>query len=229
MSKLQKMMSTLREHWPIAADELKRLSTKNITLTAKLAQYRASMPTCEEHKPVGGARGGCLICACIKYSYTLSRIDYACGSPNEQIVSGYDVHCDEEEVVKNVRALADKLAAAELALLEAQCKNEALWKWLDGNAEHVPTCGHGAESGCTCGLSDLIYNNPDTSALSAHERRVCGEPVAEVISVDPITGIAKVQMAHQVNGYLIPKIGTKLCIAPTFTTAATTKGQSDVL
>jgi hypothetical protein len=33
----------------------------------------------------------------------LSRIDYLCGDRNDMGVSGYDVHCDEEAVVRHVR------------------------------------------------------------------------------------------------------------------------------
>ena len=68
--------------------------------------YRMAAPLCDEHQPNGGARGGCLVCALQRLQHALSRIDYACGEPNEMKCSGYDVHCDEDAVVTNVlRAL----------------------------------------------------------------------------------------------------------------------------
>ena len=43
-----------------------------------------------------------------KLSAALSRIDYLCGEPNDQQVSGYDVHCNEDEVVKRVAELTER-------------------------------------------------------------------------------------------------------------------------
>jgi hypothetical protein len=43
--------------------------------------------------------------ACVRLAVALSQIDYACGEPNDMRASGYDVHCDEEIVVRNVEAM----------------------------------------------------------------------------------------------------------------------------
>jgi hypothetical protein len=44
--------------------------------------------------------------ACLEMNAALSRIDYACGTPNEMGVSEYDLHCDPVLVVARVEALA---------------------------------------------------------------------------------------------------------------------------
>lgn len=69
---------------------------------SELAAWQAATPLCEKHKPNGGTRGGCLICGLENMSRALSRIDYLCGPPNDMEISAYDVHCNEEEVVKRV-------------------------------------------------------------------------------------------------------------------------------
>ena len=93
-----------------AAEELAAERARADGLEAKLAQYQKEAPLCDAHQPKGGARGNCVICGMMALSSALSRIDYICGEPNEMAVSGYDVHCDEEAVVKNVEALKAKLA-----------------------------------------------------------------------------------------------------------------------
>ncbi len=64
--------------------------------------WRAATPLCEKHLPNGGTRGGCLICGLENMSRALSRIDYLCGPPNDMEISAYDIHCNEDEVVKRV-------------------------------------------------------------------------------------------------------------------------------
>lgn len=81
-----------------------------------LESYARAAPLCEEHQPSWGTRGGCLICALGRLSAALSRIDYACGEPNEQQCSAYDVHCDEDAVVSNVRSTLESLSSAKETL-----------------------------------------------------------------------------------------------------------------
>lgn len=88
---------------------------------AMLIRHKAATPLCHEHMPTGGTRGGCVICAQIKLSGALSRIDYACGPENDQQVSDYDVHCDEDAVVAAVVRMRRELETirAELKALVA--------------------------------------------------------------------------------------------------------------
>ena len=48
---------------------------------------------------------------CIKLSYAIDRIDYACGEPNEMEVSDYAMHQNEERVIQRVK---EKLEALRL-------------------------------------------------------------------------------------------------------------------
>lgn len=89
------------------------LLAENEALRAQLAQHKASLPTCEKHKPDRGARSSCVICAGHALSHALSRIDYACGEPNEMECSDYDLHQNEGEVVKRVVALRAQLALGD--------------------------------------------------------------------------------------------------------------------
>lgn len=66
---------------------------------------------CDKHKPNGGARN-CLVCGCERLSHALSRIDYALGPPNGMGVSDYDLHYDEEAVVKRVENLSNTVRTA---------------------------------------------------------------------------------------------------------------------
>lgn len=79
----------------------------------RLAKYQKAAPLCAKHKPSDGARSGCLVCALEKLSYALSRISYACEPPNEMECSEYDVHCNENEVVKQVQDTLRSLAGKE--------------------------------------------------------------------------------------------------------------------
>lgn len=88
----------------LSREYIAELESEVAALRAELAQHKASLPTCEKHKPDRGARSGCVICSGHALSHALSRIDYACGEPNEMECSDYDVHYNEDEVVKRVVA-----------------------------------------------------------------------------------------------------------------------------
>lgn len=86
----------------------------------ELKRYQYAGGFCEKHKPNGGARS-CIICGIMKLSAALSQISYACEPPNEMEVSGYDVHCNEDAVVRQVqslRALVGRMREALLAYPE---------------------------------------------------------------------------------------------------------------
>lgn len=53
---------------------------------------------------------------CIKLSFAIDRIDYACGEPNEMGVSDYCIHQNEEAVVERVKK---QLEAMREAIKEA--------------------------------------------------------------------------------------------------------------
>lgn len=59
---------------------------------------------------------------CIKLSFAIDRIDYACGEPNEMEVSDYCIHQNEEHVVKRakekIKAMHEAIEAAYGALKE---------------------------------------------------------------------------------------------------------------
>jgi hypothetical protein len=46
---------------------------------------------------------------CIKLSYAIDRIDYACGEPNEMEVSDYAIHQNEDRVVQRVKEKLEAL------------------------------------------------------------------------------------------------------------------------
>lgn len=82
-------------------------------LELELAEAKKAFPWCEEHKPSGGTRSGCPICAIEILNSTISRIDYACEQPNEMGVSQYDIDYNEDRVVKRVQDLMARAAQAE--------------------------------------------------------------------------------------------------------------------
>lgn len=109
-----------------AADELDRL-------TAELDEHKKSAAFCEKHKPNGGHRAMCLVCACQNLSAALSRISYLCGEPNEMECGPYDVHCDESAVVSQVERLTARVAELEkdadqvVRKTAERCREMALW------------------------------------------------------------------------------------------------------
>lgn len=76
---------------------------------AYVQKYKASAPLCAKHE--GGARNGCLVCGLIELSHALSKIDYAMSTPNEMMVSEYDINPDPNMVVDKVINLVQELAA----------------------------------------------------------------------------------------------------------------------
>jgi hypothetical protein len=80
-------------------------------VAAALAHYKAAAPLCDKHQPDGGARSTCLVCGLQAQSAALSKISYLCGPPNEMECGPYDVHCNEEAVIEEVReAVAHSMA-----------------------------------------------------------------------------------------------------------------------
>lgn len=69
-------------------------------------------------------RSGCPYCGLLKLQAALSKIDYACGKPNDMEVSDYDVYYDEDAVVENVK----RALAARSAIGEREGFYEKLWK-----------------------------------------------------------------------------------------------------
>jgi hypothetical protein len=79
-----------------------------------LEEYRKAAPLCDKHKPKGGTRPMCLICILEGLASALSEISYACEEPNEYQCSSYDLHCNEEIVIKQVQQMRERLRAYEL-------------------------------------------------------------------------------------------------------------------
>lgn len=74
---------------------------------------------CEKHRPNGGVRAMCLICAGLKLQAALSRVSYACEEPNEMECSAYDVHADEDAVIEQVKRLKADAVVLRDALTKA--------------------------------------------------------------------------------------------------------------
>lgn len=95
---------------------------------AALLMHQKAAPLCDKHKPTGGSRSVCLICAIRAQQDCLSRISYACGEPNEMEVSSYDWHGDEESVVDQVKALQAWVKVLEDELRNIAQANPSKWE-----------------------------------------------------------------------------------------------------
>ena len=105
--------------WVMATDtfgpEYHAIRAELDRLAARVAELERLAPMCKEHGTGSGTRSGCPYCSLIKQHQALSKIDYLCGPPNDQEVSAYDIHCDEDAVVVSV----DRLAGENKRLREA--------------------------------------------------------------------------------------------------------------
>jgi hypothetical protein len=114
--------TTISCDYVYTTDQLRAaLAAQAEALTAERDALRDAAPLCETHKPNGGKRGVCLVCACQSLSAALSRISYLCGEPNEMGCGPYDVHCEESAVVEQVvalRAERDALVSAGTYMLQ---------------------------------------------------------------------------------------------------------------
>ena len=102
----------------VAEDAVAAQEAEIARLAAALEAHRCLSPLCDEHGSGPGARSGCPYCSLLELSAALSRIDYLCGPPNEMRISGYDVHCDLEAVVKAVARLAAALKRVEAVAVD---------------------------------------------------------------------------------------------------------------
>jgi uncharacterized coiled-coil protein SlyX len=100
----------------------------------RIEELEGAAPLCDKHKPNGGKRAVCLICALQAQSAALSQISYLCVPPNEMEFGPYDLHWDESAVVEQVRAQAKRIAELETALqsekdevFRLQCSHSALY------------------------------------------------------------------------------------------------------
>lgn len=94
---------------------------------AALREHQKAAPLCEEHKPHGGTRSGCLVCGLIAQSRALSEIDYLLGPPNEMHVSEYDLSYNAEAVVQRMRKHRERVARVVEALPESVTRVVAEW------------------------------------------------------------------------------------------------------
>lgn len=107
---------------------------------AELAALRALSPLCEKHSTPGGHRALCLVCAGQKLESALGRISYACEEPNEYECSSYAVHCDEDAVVEQVKALraeCERLRASERSAWNAAVVRDEECERLRKDAERA--------------------------------------------------------------------------------------------
>jgi hypothetical protein len=109
---------------------------------------KKSLNACGEHQPTGGTRASCLVCAVQKLSHAISRMDYACGEPNEMGVSPYDLHYDEDKVVARVEKMCTENAALREAIDRArEC---ARCNYPKSTAGFAPWEDCGECVGCQC-------------------------------------------------------------------------------
>jgi hypothetical protein len=104
---------TGKDVWSHSADQMRAYAEQAVA--AERERWMAATALCDKHQPSGGTRGHCVICAGEALSAALSKISYLCGEPNEMGVGPYDLHCDENSVVEQVRTMrahADQAAAA---------------------------------------------------------------------------------------------------------------------
>lgn len=71
-----------------------------------LIDYKRALPTCKKHRPGGGARAKCVICAMIEYVHALSEISHAITGDT---VSRFDIDHDLGRLVKDVKRTLKQL------------------------------------------------------------------------------------------------------------------------
>jgi hypothetical protein len=77
----------------------------------ELDKVKKAAGFCEKHQPTGGTRN-CLMCAVESLCAAMGEIALICEDPRDEYkVTAYDCHCDEKQVVEQVRALKKKADA----------------------------------------------------------------------------------------------------------------------
>lgn len=107
--KLERERDEARKHLAAANKGAEINAHINHSLAAKLAEAKRERDEMREYAER-------LKEGCIKLSFAIDRIDYACGNPNEMEVSDYALHQNEEHVVQRVK---EKLEAMREAIKEA--------------------------------------------------------------------------------------------------------------